>query len=532
MIIASRKVFWSLRPKLKAVFSLVLLFTAVLTLFGEADFDRDEALSRAYVRVLLDLDKHASASSSLLDAAVEFDPDNSDARYLRAKRMLEEGSSIEPAVNELEFALDSDKWYYCDRTEALLFLVGLNDRLMRYGVAVKLLSSVPSRERTDGSWYYYALRSALNSGQLQDALAIAREGTRLFPENEEIKSLRVALDPGYKAFFYKKIIESERTSVSEMLLRNMILASSAEERAPLIQRYLELGYDNPEINVLRDLSPGSENDQDITLLLTEKNQSRLSILRHSYLLFEQNQREDEFREFFADRRIEVFEDCNNDGYDDGIYTIENGWLVEVRQDRDQDFEDEIVIRFNKNVEETPQPVKISLLVNNEDYIFEYGRYPEVLQVKIKDEEAVTELSFAETVLTIEMVDFKHIPPFASVDVESIPAKKQLEDLAYLLTVYGNEGIVQRGPSGVTIREEQGVKLQIRTEGEDLVIERDLSGNGSSRITEIYRDNSLYGVYLDQDSNGIFEYFYYPTRDLHEWDWDQDGEIDYQSYNGE
>ncbi|ORC37181.1 hypothetical protein B4O97_03040 [Marispirochaeta aestuarii] len=534
MIIANRQVFWSLPARFKALFSLILLLAGSFSVFTESGFDRDKALSRAYVQVALDLSTETDAASSLIEAALEFDPDNSDARYLKARRILEEGSSIRKAAEELENALDSDTWHFTDPASALLLLVEQYDQLMRYDDMWNTLHSLTESERTDGGWYYFALRSALATGRLDDAGELARKGTRLFPRHEEIKALRSEIDPAYRRSLIDKALAPGGSQTSELLLRTLVLESTGDLRMQLLQRYLDLGYGDPRIIILRDFSTTEgeeESSPDISVLLTEKNLRRLSVFRQIYLLFEDAQRLEEFRDFCAHRRIVVYEDRNGDEYDDGMYILKDGQLAEVRKDLDQDAVQEIIIEFTENREVLSEPETLFLLKDDRRYTIEYGRYPEVRGIKIDNSDLVWEFNFAESVLNLDVVDHEHLPPFVGTDSGKIPADTELRELAYRYVENDARGTTRGDASGMTVREENGTRIRSLTEGSDKRIERDLDGDGKPEIREIYRDNSLYGVYLDQDENGISEYLYYPSRGLHEWDWDQDGEIDYQSYNG-
>ena len=405
------------------------------------------------------------------------------------------------------------------------------DRLMHYDSMWSALNTLNDSQRVDGRWYYYALRAAVFTNRLEDARLIARKGTQLFPQHEEIKALRVELDPVYREALSDKLSVPDGPAVSEILLRRLILATSPDKRPPLIQRYIDMGYDDPRIHLLRDFISENPDGLDITFMLKEQYLQSLFSFRQVYLLFEQEERVDEFREFCEDRRIKIREDRNSDGYEDAVYILEDARLVEVGKDLDQDSIQEIVIRFNTGSEAPFVPKNLSLRYDEKYYFFTYGRYPEILSVKIDGPDSVQEFSFAESVFTMDAVEYEHLPPFAELDYGGIPGDRELEDRAFRYVSYDASGTVRRDTSGAKIREENGQTVKILSHGEETWIERDLDGDGQSEIREIYRDNSLYGVYLDQDGNGISEYFYYPSQSLQAWDWDQDGKLDYQSYNG-
>jgi tetratricopeptide (TPR) repeat protein len=535
MIIVNRQVFWSLPASFKALLVLMLLLAGPLSVLADTGLVRDKALSRAYVQVALDLSMEADAAASLLNAALEFDPDNSDARYLMARRMLEEGSSIRRSIGELETALAKDAWYYTDPATALLLLVEQYDRLMRYNDMWNTLHTLPESGRTRGDWYYYALRSAVYTGRLDEAEKLGVKGTRMFPRHEEIMALRAEMDPAYRKSLIDKALVPVGSATSEVLLRTLVLSSTADQRPQLVQRYLDLGYEDPQIMILRDFNKSEdkgENGPDIRLLLTEKNLGRLSVFRQIYLIFEEARRLEEFQEFCSRRRIAIHEDRNGDGYDDGIYVLDGGRLTEVRKDLDQDGDHEIIMDFTEHAEGLSLPNSLFLQRGDRRYFFEYGSYPEVLEIRIDTPDTVRKFSFADSVLSLATIDFEHLPPFAGVALQGIPGDEELQNLAYRYIESDNDGTTRHDASGVTVREEKGVIIRILTKGEDKHIERDIDGDGRTEIREIYRDNSLYAVYLDQDGNGTYEYFFYPSLGLHEWDWDQDGEIDYQSYNGD
>ena len=86
MIIANRQVFWIRLIRRKTLYVLVLVLVGMLSAAGDTSFDRDEALSRAYVKVALDLNTDPHAEASLLDAALEFDPNNSDAPVFTGRK--------------------------------------------------------------------------------------------------------------------------------------------------------------------------------------------------------------------------------------------------------------------------------------------------------------------------------------------------------------------------------------------------------------------------------------------------------------
>ena len=502
-----------------------LLLLAAWTLYAVPLPDAE--LSRAYTRIAGGIaETQTDAAMELLDAALEFDPGNGDAGYLKARILLDSDSalSIRAPVAALEAAIAEDRWDLVDSREAVLLLAGLYDRLRRYESQYRLLLTVPPGRRVTGDWYYLAARARHLSGDRPAALALLREGSRLFPGHDRIQTMRIRTDEEYRAFLAAAVLDSRREPPTEEVLGELIL-SGGEPRELLQHRFLELGYGTPEVLLQIAASESSEIDApDPDQLLDPAFFRRRENLVSVYQIFSENERLDELETYLEDKTLTIDEDTDGDGYDDRRYRLKEGSLVSFGIDGDQD-----------GVEETrgslipgavaPSPAELTFTLTEGEATVRYSAYPEVesLDTLINNEERLYQ--FAPGVYRLDAVSASSLPPVIEVSLPLVINPERLEALAYSLTQSRPGFKIRKDPSGAVL-ELSGEKRVLRysVDGADYV-ERDVDGNGFREIREVYRGTLLEEVLLDQDENGIFEYRYYPPRELEEWDFDQDGSVD-------
>lgn len=159
---------------------------------------QNELLSGVYV------DQARSALSSgdlktvegLLPVALEFNPGNSDALYLRALLDEKRGGNIPSTISSLRAALNSDHWKVYSSTDAVAKLAPLLIRTKAYSAALNLLQGMGT---TSADHLYYICEALVGDGKDFQARNLLEQAEKSYPKDTRFIDLRLRIDPSYRA---------------------------------------------------------------------------------------------------------------------------------------------------------------------------------------------------------------------------------------------------------------------------------------------------------------------------------------------
>ena len=520
----------SIRRLAALLLPLLLLVYLPFSLYSESR--PDTALARAYTRIAAGIaDQYGAEALRLVEAAIEFDPDYSEALFLKA-RLLYTGSprsSLEEPRKLIEEALRYDSWAIGGSSVAKMLLARVYDQLRLYQRQLELLYTVDPARRKAADWYYLTARARLFTGTTGTAGELLEEAGRLFPEDPAIQRLRIKHDPRYRDYLNRAILDPRRPAPEESTLAALIL-NRHEELQPLIDRYLELGYkDLPVLIRMVELDLVSEEWGSTDILNTDDVRRWESLISLARLFPEtaetaETESGTAFKEFRNAFSAGLGEDRDGDGYQDHFYLMEKGSLVEYFADTNQDRVNEIEVRF---VDGAYAPSPAELLYRDETQLvrIEYTAYPEVALIEIIAEGSTSSYRFAPAALLLDPVTVADWPPAVDVSLPLILERAQLEALSYSHRIEATAG------SG-DFQELWDGRISTYTVDNQRHVERDFDGNGYAEVREVYRDDRLVLLEFDQEENGIYEYRYRPVSQREEWDFDQDGTVDYERITGE
>lgn len=191
-------------------------------------------------------------AAALLQAALEFQPQSSEASYLYARVLLGEQSGSFRAVSHLLQALEADTWVETDPLEAVTQLSGFYARTRRFAEARRLLDSLePGAAPANlGSRCTPALaaiwaRALAGLGQASESEGFLRRALERFPAAADLHLLlaRQLVARGRSSEAAEALRRATRVlpESPEAVLALAALERSAAARAELVDRYLAMG---------------------------------------------------------------------------------------------------------------------------------------------------------------------------------------------------------------------------------------------------------------------------------------------------
>ena len=505
---------------------LPLILPALLPVALYPQSRPDAALARAYTRIAAEIaDGNGTEALGLIEAAVEFDPGYSQALFLKARILYtdEPTSSLQEVKELIEGALHYDNWAVGGAADAKMVLARVYDQLRLYQRQLELLYTVDPTRRTAADWYYLTARACLFTGKTEAARKLLEEAGRLFPGDSTIQGLRIKYDSRYRAYLNRAVLDPRRPEPEESILAALIL-NGQEDLQALVDRYLELGYEElPVLLRMAALGLAPEEWNATELLDRDDLERRESLILLTRLFSDSSEPESvaAFEEFRKDLTAGLGEDSDRDGYEDRFYLIEAGRLVEYSVDSNQDRVNEIELLFSDGTD-PPSPAELRYRDRRQQVRIEYTAYPEVEQIEITAEEHTSSYRFAPASFLLDPVTAVAWPPSVELVLPLILDRARLEALSYSHRI---EASADAGDSD--LQELQVGRVSRYSVDNQSYIERDFDGNGYAEVREIYRDGRLVLLEFDQEENGIYEYRYRPVSGREEWDFDQDGTVDYE-----
>ncbi len=521
---------WQLRHIAAAVFYFLCSALLMAQDTVHAHSDVHDAMnrnisSRVMAEFLREPGHSPMRAEELLQTALEYNPDNSDALFHLGRKRVREGRRLEGA-EQLNNALISARWEYTAAVDAEREYIGLLLQMKRY-------DSIYSQYIADGRWMSYLnysdilvdlLHSLYRSGDSAGAERLLQRALSRYPEDRRFKSLNIIFQELPLISDYRWLLqawqrydrglldERELPYISRAMLTYLLGMEVGEARQRMLAAYRSFPDPDPlsELIYLEELPYTRRRaylaDLEGGLALTDY--MLLSAVRE--LNLEQLADSQEFFRFQFENFPLLSIDPDRDGHAEIEVQYLNQAIHLVRSDWNQDNIREREILFHRDDAGTVVPY--ALIIRESDMTLEivYERYPDVHHAQL------TRISDGRD---------EEISYFLSGEQYRLPAVRiQNRDFAFNFRA----GILdmlqgQNGPEDFFLYSEpavnQGLFLNeledIQTLIDDfapyiyLVESRFSSGNSAGEIHQSrYESNQIIASRYDTNADGIFELLHY------------------------
>jgi tetratricopeptide (TPR) repeat protein len=518
-----------------------VVLVIALVAIGGAPIEAQERAPEA-AAAWLDQARMLFASGALSQAddfasrALEFFPDWSDARYLRARIALANRATTRQGIAELSAALQAASWTSVDPEEAAAALGDVLVRTRQYAEAIRTLSGVVSRRPELPAPLLALARAHERSGAPGQALAEAQLGWRLFPSESGFPVLASGiLDAQGKRVQARALIREAlalRPTDPALLLRDAELESDPARRIEAADRYLAGGGRDPlaaALGMEASRAASAPASKYLEQFIADGGLGREDLLERASLAVAEDAAlvrtlGDSQRSFAGDRTL----DADGDGWWEQLWRYRGGELTEWTLDENQDGVPELVETFASgapaSIEFRPQP--------DVTYTASYDRYPYVTQVAEEGPSGARTWLLAPATLSIPfLAEGRPLTPTPA-EVRRM-ARRQEERNAgggVVRTVWLNAGVPAYMEEDTTGDGRVDHKLWYVNGVPDHGL-RDLTGNGTFPVRESWRDGKLASEVVDTNGDGRpdYEELYSPTP-MRLWDYDEDGRWDSRQYS--
>ncbi|MBN2049503.1 MAG: hypothetical protein JW760_03590 [Spirochaetales bacterium] len=511
----------------RAVITIVLFIAAVFSLYSQ-DLDisglySDEA-SKLY------LEGHYELADSCTATALEFNPHNSDALYVRAMLLYENFAGSGEAAALLLQALKNDSWNFFSASKGKEAAFRFLYESGAYEQAAALLDEPFLSFLGDEELYYFYILGLEKTGKTQDALRLTHYGNSLFPNSLRFKQVLLRLDDTYRSEVIETLVRRESSVPLEILPAALEATIDLAKRKVITDYYLEKGGTNLFVAIEKvRFEPSVSRDYFEDLSRNGLfNQPRALERLLSYLQTEEDKAV--IRELFSQ-----FSGISTAVHDDAGTTetrFSEGEPVEMSI-RSKDGKIHVEVSFQEGI-----PVSLDITEIGKSARFLYAGYPSLASVEMRTPEGKN-LYILRNGLSMSVLEnlipgfpiYSYYPDRLILQEEEIEGHagrvvSMAEDLSSSDRVYTSEGEVMQHESM-----KQGMdKSMVLKDGlpTDGVMDLDQDGYYETRL--LFQQGVLTGMQYDGNKNGITDYFYYPGEyPVQEWDFDENGFIDIREY---
>lgn len=505
-------------------------------------------MSRLYSEVVTGEIVDPEGARDLIRSALDFNPESSDALYLRAHLLRDDQAMTESVQSDLERALESDTFSLVDRAEAQVMLAELLVRTGRPGETFAVVEEIrPGPDTGDETLRQALYVEALAARIAQETgtddgerfLSVLTEARGRYPDDPRFFSLELALED-FPSFRYRRELErlmreNERDTpgLLEALQRYALTAPVPGERTWAYETYIDMGGTNPGIALAL---AGTEDSRAVESFLELGGLGRRGYLRRLAAAVDEEGRaalEAALTGFTGDS----FVDADDNGFWEERLTLEGGTASRWTVDRNQDGAFEIDLRFLENEPET------AVILQPEGQIaVDYEVYPYARSVSVPGATGSTEYGLRPYAVSVEILE--ELPPRATalisplelrqglsgVDLDAVrraaTARRDLNAAGavtrqdYLEQETVNRSIVDRNGDGIP------EELITYSGGVPDASLRDIDGDGYFEVATDYVNGREVMTAIDENDDGYPEVTEYAEDGgRREWDLNSDRRID-------
>ncbi len=512
-------------------------FVSILILILAASFpaaegtDASAAASYAAKAEALYGSGNLAAASDMIETALRFDPDSSEALYLSALISLKSQEKTREGLLRLQKAIAKATWIKTDPDSAALALAEVLVRIGSLDEAIPLLERLAVQKSEDPRSSLFLARAYRRKGKPDLAEKTAETARKRFPKLEEayLISADLAARAGRKAQA-RAVVAAGLSEIPEsvgLLLKSLELDPDVKSRTAGIDAYFQNGGTDPLAAVIALEAKPKVPDKYYGLFISLGGLSRIDLyprvsasLKGSKTLSTALARE---MESFDGERIR---DTDANGFYEEKWVYRSGKPSLFIRDANQDGAPELVSEFRGG--------RISTVQFDRDgtsCILRYDEYPYLESATETDGKGARQYYLTPRALVCPMANYGAL----SMDF-SLPAQSQILSAAYRLDESAAGSAAVRSvdlSGGASVYGEQDTdgdgKTDAKTwfkDGKPIAGRKDLDGDGVFELSEIYAGGVKREQRIDEDGDGAYEYAeIFGASPSKLWDYNADGAWD-------
>jgi tetratricopeptide (TPR) repeat protein len=492
----------------------------------------------------------------LLETALRFRPEYSDALFLKSKILAEKPENRREASELARAAIKAASWEAYDLWEGTLHLCGLLAQLRRYREVLFLLNGSKRPGPRSVKEYELLLRCHQGLDDKKNLNTVLQAALEAFPE---------------ELFFLETYFRVSDPLRPETVRHFELVKRYAQWYLPAIAAYiLRAGDSDGVLKLAWDYFHAGGEDPAVSCLLIEKGLVDPAREMERFTAFGGLSRMDLLRKIASALRVQhprlladalaafsgqVVFDRDRDGIPEENFFIKEGKPSLWKIDEDQDGLDEIAIEFSEN----GLPSQVGYLTHTSTMTLNYAEYPYIGESLYHDESR--DMKESRTLrarvlpgnLAVPIV--LGIPPAASVGVPWLDyrlnrslasfSRERVENSAYMYEErnslepeYVQEVFLENGKV-------QQIDIKYMEKTPNVIVHRllfekgrfsyglrDIDRDGNFDLREFFEDGKLMRLSLDTTGDGKEDYTesFFPDI-VKEWDIDGDGVVDAREARG-
>ena len=472
--------------------------------------------------------------AGLLPIALEFNPQNSDALYLRALLDEKRGGDIPSTISSLKAALDSDHWTAFSPNDAIAKLAPLLIRTKAYSAALNLLQGMGT---TSADHLYYISEALIGNGNDFQARNLLEQAERSYPKDSRFIDLRLRIDPAYRTQMAQTFLRSPGSVTGSTATRLIEYTADPTIAARLIGEFDRQFGSTPVVFAYSLLAGKAITSAQIDTYVKDNLLSNGDLTERLFAHIAPGPEKSYLAKKVSEFTGTVTLDTNHDGIPEESATYSAGILQHLSVDKNQNGVNEYEVSFASGT-----PAGLTLLSHGTLFQLTYGDYPFLASAEFAEAGRKTLYTLEPGQVSFPLFGARtaipsgpaHFPPV--VDPPYSIGKKEL--FAFASEVQTTQG-TQSTPVSVW-KKSLGDILVLEKEwnggryaykavyhhGEETSAEIDVDNDGYYEVKEHFKNGKLEKLTYDGTHKGIPEFTLtmtpYPVLS---WDFNQDGLID-------
>jgi len=478
----------------------------------------------------------------MVDAALQFDPDYSEAHYLRARVFLRDQESTLDAIRSLERALSLSQWSETDPDDATRLLAGTLVRCGRAGSAIAPLADLAARHPENPSDALLLIRAYERAGDLAAERTALQAASRRFPRDVAFALYRIdgMIGRGELPMAGEELRRALTWAPgdTELLLRRARMEEEPGRRRSYVDAYIAKGGTDPGASNLALSADPADPAPYVKFFLSHAGWTDWEASdRFLSLLCAWPKALEEAEAALAGWSGSMDLDRNRDGFYEERRVYMSGVPVRWIADADQDGVAEFVAELENG---TPRSL-LERKASRETWKFLYEPYPFIGGAEDLSRGGRCLYRIQPFLLGIPILDGEEAGtgPEAPRPVPMPPDTVQVLSAAFQLEEYaeGSELPLRRtellgGHPAYREEDTDGDGKPDRriwfSKGLPVSGSRDPASDGTFPVAERYRDGELAGIDVDTDGDGkpdFTEEYDGGVPVLRSWDYNRDGIFD-------
>ncbi len=481
--------------------------------------------------------KEAKTALELVDTALEFDPESSEAYLERGRVEEREPRGIPEAIQAFSRALSIGRWPAVSTEDRCrLDLAELLFRTRRSEEAVGQLEKIP--EGRDANFSYLYARALIDSGRVAEAMRVCREASGAYPWDARFAVLRAASDPSFRARLGERFLARDNIGYFPpgVLLAVIDHSEGRALKGKLIDAYVSLYGSSAAVSLRRLLIARAVTKAEIDAFVSGGGLARGGDAEALYASLRDRKIAAYLRSKVAAFSGVSKRDLSGGDDPDETARYRAGQLTRLVLDSAHDGLPVYDISFSGG-----RPARATVYERDVAYRIVYRDYPFVRSVTFTRGDTRTTYAMGPESLSLPLLSpsrngrgallFPPLPAYppdlsadrlfaAALSEEQVDVTTRKPESLWNLGIDGVRRLEEEW-RGKTYRYEVLYNGKVKTEAR-----RDIENKGKFEVTEYYRDGALARVVYDPEHTGRPEFTLdllpYPVL---KWDYNGDGIVD-------